>query len=60
MGASYYVLAAAEGSTQEAPIILPIFGREFTPNRQPFLEAHMDASWVLPSVTSSTGHRVYT
>ena len=35
MGASYYVLAAAERSTQEAPIILPIIGREFTPNRQP-------------------------
>ena len=62
LGASYNVLAAAEGSTQEAPRkhpSLPINGREFTPNRQPFQEAHMGASWVLPSVTSSTGHSVF-
>ena len=33
MSASYYVLAAGEGSTQEAPIII-LYGWEFTPNKQ--------------------------
>ena len=49
MGASYYVLAAAEGSTKEALIIM--VGNLHQIGY--FSSKHI---WVLPSVTSSTGH----
>ena len=50
MGASYYVLAAAEGSTHHYLLMAG--------NSYQISNLSRKHTWVLPSVTSSTGHSV--
>ena len=56
MGASYYAQAAAEGSTHSYLLMAGNLQQiDYFSRKHPWV-----LSWVLPSVTSSTGHSVWT